>query len=681
MGYTRGVRLPHLPHTMPSHTAPLARTRPLAHPGWRAWLGATALCLAAGCTGLPQAVERPVSQALATPGSTALGQMVQERRASAGARPASGFLLLSGPQAAYGSRLALVEAAQKTLDLQYYAIHADASSGRLLRGVAAAARRGVRVRILLDDFHSTGRDAQVMRLAFVPNIEMRMFNPLTGARGSALGRMFSMLGDFDRVQQRMHNKLFIADNAMGIAGGRNLGDAYFGHDTSGNFVDLDVLAAGPIVKDLSRSFDSYWNNERAYPVQSLITRKELDALRASAASVEEVDETPTESSSPPEAAPSPVTTASASAAATASPPNATTALDALEAQRSRVWDRKPLNLAAARFVWAPAVVLVDKPAKIPADSAATTEPLAPQPGTPSPRDAVTAVAGQRNALAPAAPVPPVHPVHVASVTPAPKTPTASITASPVGTSTAPTSGTPQAPSAAELEYLESQEDTVVDGLLQLMDQARRDLLIVSPYFVPGPEITAAFAAARARNVRVRVLTNSLASNDAPIAHVGYARHRKTLLAMGVELYEMHSEATGVRKALSATGSGSSGGSDGIGATGSTGSSRAMLHSKLVIMDHRLLAVGSMNLDMRSQKQNTEIALLIRSMDLSRRAGASIELALRDAAWHVELDARGGLVWRAPQGSNLQDATSEPGASVPLQLLLLLLGPLAPDHLL
>ena len=180
---------------------------------------------------------------------------------------------------------------------------------------------------------------------------------------------------------------------------------------------------------------------------------------------------------------------------------------------------------------------------------------------------------------------------------------------------------------------------------------------------------------------MRVLTNSLASNDAPIAHVGYARHRKTLLAMGVELYEMHSEATGVRKALSATGSGSSGGSDGIGATGSTGSSRAMLHSKLVIMDHRLLAVGSMNLDMRSQKQNTEIALLIRSMDLSRRAGASIELALRDAAWHVELDARGGLVWRAPQGSDLQDATSEPGASVPLQLLLLLLGPLAPDHLL
>ncbi|MHB8949212.1 MAG: phospholipase D-like domain-containing protein, partial [Rhodoferax sp.] len=200
--------------------------------------------------------------------------------------------------------------------------------------------------------------------------------------------------------------------------------------------------------------------------------------------------------------------------------------------------------------------------------------------------------------------------------------------------------------------------------------ARRDLLIVSPYFVPGREITAAFAQARARGVRVRVLTNSLASNDAPIAHAGYARHRKELLGMGVDLYEMHSEATGVRRAFSATGSGSA-----------TGSSRAMLHSKLVIMDNRLLAVGSMNLDMRSQKQNTEIALLIRSTDLAHRAGSSIEQALRDAAWHVELQAGGGLIWRAPQGSNLQDATSEPGASLPLQLLLLLLGPLAPDHLL
>jgi len=579
------------------------------------------IAMLGGCAPLPRDVPRPVSTALQATAGTALATLVAEHSAAANTRFASGFVLLAGPQAAYGSRLALVEAAQKTLDLQYYAIHADASAERLLLAVVAAARRGVRVRVLLDDFHSTGKDAQVMRLAFEPNIEMRMFNPVAGARGSALGRLVSALGDFSRVQQRMHNKLFIADNAMGIAGGRNLGDAYFGHDSSGNFVDLDVLAAGPIVQDLSRSFDSYWNNERAYPVQSLVTRQALDDLRASLTAAEAL---PGASAEP----------AGLHMAASGAETPASTALapDAAESQRSRVWDRQPLDLASARFVWAPAVVLVDQPAKIaaqPTDQA--TEPPPPQHATPSPRAAMAAQ--QRRAPAPALPAPAAAPTALA--------------ADP-----------------------DDKEDTVVNGLLQLMGQARRDLLIVSPYFVPGPEITAAFAAARARGVRVRVLTNSLASNDAPIAHAGYARHRQELLAMGVDLYEMHSEATGVRRAFSSTGSG-----------GATGASRAMLHSKLVIMDNRLLAVGSMNLDMRSQKQNTEIALLIRSTELARQAGARLEQALRETAWQVQQQAGGGLVWRAPQGSHLQDATSEPGASLTLRLLLLLLGPLAPDHLL
>jgi phosphatidylserine/phosphatidylglycerophosphate/cardiolipin synthase-like enzyme len=136
---------------------------------------------------------------------------------------------------------------------------------------------------------------------------------------------------------------------------------------------------------------------------------------------------------------------------------------------------------------------------------------------------------------------------------------------------------------------------------------------------------------------------------------------------------------GLSSALGSTGSGGGGGK-GSGAGGSMGSSRAMLHSKLLIMDGRLLAIGSMNLDIRSQRQNTEIALLIRSGELSRRATAQIEGALRDAAWHVETQD-GQLVWRAPQNSGLPDATSEPDASTPLRLMLQLIGPLAPDHLL
>lgn len=619
-----------LPSQLP---IPIQRARP-------GWLGMVLVVFAtalAGCTGLPKDVHRPVSVAWSTPGDTALGRLVTARRAAEGARHASGFALLSGPQAAYSSRLALVDAAQKTLDLQYYAIHADASSERLLLSVVAAAQRGVRVRVLLDDFHSTGRDAQVMRLAFVPNIEMRMFNPLTGARGSSVGRMLSLLGDFSRAQQRMHNKLFIADNVMAVAGGRNLGDAYFGNSDSGNFVDLDVLAAGPVVQDLSRSFDGYWNNERAYPVQSLVTRDELDRLR------ERIRATDAKQSE--RLARQAGTGVSDTSAPGPMPDN-------MPAQRARIWNYQPLNLERAPFVWAAAAVLADQPAKIPPEGGTTDSAyaVAVKPDTsaaPGPKAAAAAMG---------APTP-----SAVSGQPAPR---------------------PANPTGADTEAAEAQTDTVVDGLLQLIGEAQRDLLIISPYFVPGPDMKAAFAAARARGVRVRVLTNSLASNDAPIAHAGYARHRPQLLAMGVDLYEMHSELPGRLRGVLGT-TGSMGGADkagGTGYAGALGSSRAMLHSKLLIMDGRLIAVGSMNLDMRSQRQNTEVALLIRSTLLSRRATAQVETALKEAAWQVQATER-GLRWKAPEGSGLPDSTTEPDASAPLRLLLQLLGPLAPDHLL
>ncbi len=622
----------------------------------RVWLSILALAIAgaiSGCAGLPKDVERPVSSALASPAGTALGQLVEEHRAAAGGRHASGFVMLSGPQAAYSSRLALVDAAQKTLDLQYYAIHADASTERLLLSVVAAARRGVRVRVLLDDFHSVGRDAQVMRLAFVPNIEMRMFNPLTGARGSPLWRMFSALSDFSRVQQRMHNKLFIADNAMGVTGGRNLGDAYFGNADSGNFVDLDVLAAGPVVQDLSRSFDSYWNNERAYPVQSLVTREELDLLRERMRSSDAVQRE------------------RIAGQGGALAPDSQPAQDGRRttaAQRARIWDYQPMDLAHAQFTWAPAAVLVDKPAKIPADGTSLATLPEKLPARATPVTIVSRGAARAQAQAPIEALPGAA---GAAASTEPSVPN-------------PANGIPSATTAVSMPAPatpDAQTDTVVDGLLHLMGQARQDLLIISPYFVPGPDMKQAFATARARGVRVRVLTNSLASNDAPIAHAGYARHRPDLLAMGVELYEMRSELPG--KLRGALGSGGSmGGRDGGGSgASSVGSSRAMLHSKILIMDGRLLVVGSMNLDIRSQRQNTEIALLIRSSDLSRRATTQIETALREAAWHVQLRDDGQLVWHTPEGSGLPNATTEPDASAPLRLMLQLLGPLAPDHLL
>lgn len=590
------------------------------------------LCMLSACSGLPENVERPVSRALETPASTTLSASVQQQREEAKARSNSGFRLLSGPDDAYGSRLALAEAAEKTLDLQYYAIHADASTARLLRAVVKAARRGVRVRVLLDDFHSTGRDAQVMRLAFEPNIEMRMFNPVAGPRASKIGRMVSAVMDFSRAQQRMHNKLFIADNAMGVTGGRNLGDAYFGNAEAGNFVDLDVLAAGPIVADLSRSFDQYWNNQRAYPVASLISKEELLKMReqvraedAAQADDPADDATQEQAQAVKQAKAAKATKATETPASAADSRSGTvTKQDVKEVQKQHAAQFEPMDLAHARFVWAPAVMLADAPAKIAAES---SQGPAPREGA-APTKAAAPAAGNAD-------------------------------------------GEPKAEGVPKVsEPSEPQGETVVEGLLQLMGQAKRELLIVSPYFVPGENIMQAFKDARARGVRVRVLTNSLASNDAPIAHAGYRGHRKALLDLGVELYEMRSEQAGLRNALGLSGSGSS----------ATGSSRAMLHSKFLVMDGQLLAIGSMNLDLRSELQNTEIALLIRSRKLSAVASKQIETGMRDLAWHVEKDAQ-GLVWHAPAGSDLEDTRSEPDTSFLLRLLMNVLGPLAPDYLL
>ena len=268
---------------MPSHhfSRLLRPTSDVSSPGWP-WRLASCLMLlgwTTGCASLPSQVERTASRAFAGPEQTTLGRLASAQRAPAGTRAGSGFLLLDTVELAFASRLALVERAERSLDLQYYAIHADASTAVLLERIRSAARRGVRVRILLDDFNSVGEDAQVLRLAFEPGIEIRLFNPLAGSRRSLLTRILGSLSDVERIQKRMHNKLFLADSAWGITGGRNLGDAYFGGDDKSAFVDLDVLAAGAIVRQMAASFDRFWNDELAYPVRALLTQEDLDRLR------------------------------------------------------------------------------------------------------------------------------------------------------------------------------------------------------------------------------------------------------------------------------------------------------------------------------------------------------------------------------------------------------------------
>ena len=521
-----------------------------------------------GCASLPSQVDRPVSTALANPMQTRLGQLVQARAAKAGTRNDSGFALVGNAELAFSSRMTLIKAAQQTLDIQYYAIFADDTTERMFEALREAAARGVRIRILLDDFNTSGKNAQVLKLAFEKNFELRLFNPLPGGRASMMLRILSNLKDVSRMQRRMHNKIFVADNAVAITGGRNLGETYFGQSEGTNFIDIDVLAAGRIVHDLSRSFDQYWNDPLAYPVQSLMTKKEIEALKPQLAAADQ--ETSFSTPQPDAAKAPPVTLLTTAAVISSALPDST-------------------DLSLLTWTWAPSALLVDQPSKI----------------------------------------------------------------------------------AADADNVAESQETAVDGLLQLMSQASTDVLIVSPYFVPGDVMMTQFAELRRRGVRVRVLTNSLASNDAPAAHVGYARYREALLAMGVELYEMRAEQEGTLKSFG-LGTGSTG--------GSKNGSRASLHAKVFVMDSRLLVVGSMNLDLRSKLQNSEVAIVIRNRALSLEATRMIEPALTRGAYHVEL-IEDQLVWRAPQGLERQNSMTEPDASLPLKLMLKLIGPLAPDEML
>jgi putative cardiolipin synthase len=231
------------------------------------------LCLAmlAGATGCASLAPRgpvPPSAALSDVADTTLG------RAAAASLPRdapalSGFRLLPEGETSFDARIALARRAQKSLDVQYYLIVDDDLGRQFLRELRDAARRGVRVRLLVDDLYAAGEDALFAGLAAYPGVEVRMFNPLPTRAGSFRHRLVFSLHEFDRINHRMHNKLFIADNSFAVSGGRNIAEEYFMRSASANFIDLDVLSAGPVVRQLSQVFDSYWNSEQAYPIGSV----------------------------------------------------------------------------------------------------------------------------------------------------------------------------------------------------------------------------------------------------------------------------------------------------------------------------------------------------------------------------------------------------------------------------
>ena len=464
--------------------------------------------LATGCAQLPVLPDVPPSVASAPAEGGALARHVAAAEA---AHPGqSGFRLLSDGTEAFVVRMQSARLATRSLDVQTYIWHADLTGAYLGQVLLDAADRGVRIRVLVDDLDARAKNEGFAALAAHPNVEVRLFNPWV-TRNGTLAKAGEGAFSFKRINRRMHNKSWVADNRIAIVGGRNVGDEYFAAGEDINFVDLDFAMLGPVVRDVSATFDLFWNSPSAYPMEVLdpqaVTEAALSKLRE---------------------------TLSGRAAAARESRYATALAGSDLAQRLAAGDW-PLQWSSMyRFI-------SDDPAKV----------------TMNKRD--------------------VKRTHVGV------------------------------------------------ALVPMLQAARDRVAIISPYFVPGKDVTAAFTQMAAAGKSVRVLTNSLVANDVAAVHGGYSRYRKALLEGGVGLWEL--------KPAGAP-----------GAASVFGSSGASLHTKAFVVDGEQLFVGSYNLDPRSTWLNCEQGVMVRDAALARELEALFQRQIGGAhAWQVSLE-RGKLRW-------------------------------------
>ena len=242
----------------------------LRHVSLFALCGLLAAALLQGCASLPARRPVPPTHAIQDVASTQLARIAAQN-AAPGAAELSGFRLLPEAPFSFNARIALASRAEKSIDAQYYELRNDGVGRQFLRELRDASLRGVRVRLLVDDLYMSGADELFIALAAYPNVEVRLFNPLPARSGSLLSRIAFSMHEFGRINHRMHNKLFIVDNSFSVSGGRNMADEYFMQDGQTNFIDMDVLASGPVVQEQSAAFDLYWNSEQVRPVDQVVS--------------------------------------------------------------------------------------------------------------------------------------------------------------------------------------------------------------------------------------------------------------------------------------------------------------------------------------------------------------------------------------------------------------------------
>ena len=229
----------------------------------------SAALMSGGCAGLPPGADHPrvTSVALVDPKETRLGRQFADAAQEHAAM--SGFRILAVGVDGFLTRVQMIEAAERTLDLQYFIFRGDETGHLITEALIRAAARGVRVRVLVDDGDTRDGDERLLALDGQPSMEIRVFNPFAYRGHVELMRAAEFLFNGSRLNYRMHNKLMVADNAIALIGGRNIGNQYFQMDPESQFADDDVFTAGPVVQQLSARFDEYWNSPLSIPAAAL----------------------------------------------------------------------------------------------------------------------------------------------------------------------------------------------------------------------------------------------------------------------------------------------------------------------------------------------------------------------------------------------------------------------------
>ena len=461
--------------------------------------------LAAGCASIDFDYPKTPSTAVAADSTNRLGRELEGLGVQ---KPGeAGFHLLADSIDSLAVRLLMAERAERSLDAQYYLITNDDVGHLFLGSLLQAADRGVRIRLLLDDIQTQGYDAGMAALDSHPNFQVRIFNPFAG-RSTRLGDGITR---FNRVNRRMHNKSFTADNHVTVIGGRNIAAEYFGARSDVNFGDIDVMAVGPVVQEVSNMFDTYWNSRSALPIPAFAKMpkdpaEELKQLRERLArSREQIEATPY-----------------------------------AEALTRDI--RGYVEADASIYTWAPYELVYDSPAK--AD-----------------------------------------------------------------------------PSKAK------EASSILTPLRAEIEGAEREIMFISPYFVPRKTGIRGFSGLRENDIEIQVITNSLAATNHSIVHSGYAPARKPLLKIGVELFEVRPDVgeSGARKAGNVNAEGT-------------------LHTKAFVVDRQRLFVGSFNMDPRSAYINTELGVIIDSPELAGDVVERVEQALPVATYQVTLNENNKLRW-------------------------------------